>query len=536
MPSDPVRIGGSHASFRVRLAAPVAPLIGAPAYARSYGGSYSPPSFAVPPSAVPSSAVPSAMALVGVGAATGPRRKGRVTAVTWSGQARPGDLAATQLLDAVRLVPQPIGAEDAEEAATRAVPRIPFGEGGPYGRSVPQQGGYGLRQSAGRPARSEPPMSGWTPGGEEYQPQEDEVWAQASGDLAHHAWYPGRKVDLGLVLLPLRVFLGCISVYAGFSKLCDPVYFDGGDRGSMMRWLASLHPWSFTQPLLDFAMAHPVGAGLAVAFTQIVVGVLSVLGLWQRAAAAAAMLLSVALLFTVSWQAVPAYDAPDIIYLAAWSPLLIAGAPFGSVDGRLALDAWRRLGPTASVQRLRRRVLRRGAVLSTVVIGLSLVLGSILGAAVRTGAVPTTVVPQQPAPPTDYGRPTWPTRSPDGAATTRPPSGPPPTSHPATRPPGRTSTPSAPTVPSRTAVPGRQQSAHPAPGSGTGHHSGGSTHHTQAPAGGTSSAPGGQSPTAPHPSHSGGAVIGGLLGSDTIGGVPVLGMPGRGAPARPGVA
>ncbi|MFD0329376.1 hypothetical protein ACFQZC_17355 [Streptacidiphilus monticola] len=40
-------------------------------------------------------------------------------------------------------------------------------------------------------------------------------------------WYPRRRVDLGLVLLPLRILLGCVSVWAGFSKLCDPVYFDG---------------------------------------------------------------------------------------------------------------------------------------------------------------------------------------------------------------------------------------------------------------------------------------------------------------------
>ena len=56
-------------------------------------------------------------------------------------------------------------------------------------------------------------------------------------------------------------------------------------------------------------------------------------------------LLSAALILTVSWRTVPAYDAPDIIYLAAWSPLIIAGAPVYSVDGRLAGEAWRRLGP-----------------------------------------------------------------------------------------------------------------------------------------------------------------------------------------------
>ncbi|WP_245687266.1 DoxX family protein [Streptacidiphilus griseoplanus] len=529
MPSDPVRLGGSHVSFRVRFAAPAAPLIDVPAYAPSYDGSYTPPSFAGSPAAARLSTVGQAV----------PRRKGRVTAVTWSGQARPGDLGATQLLDAVRLVPQPSLAEAGEEATTRVLPRITAAPGrphGPYSRSVPQQGGP--RTQFVRP-RPEPEESPWTPGGEEYQQLEDAAWMHSAAGLAHHHRYPGRKVDLGLVLLPLRVFLGCISVYAGFSKLCDPVYFDGGDRGSMMRWLSSLHPWSFAQPLLDFAMAHPVGAGLAVSFTQIVVGVLSVLGLWQRAAAAAATLLSVVLLFTVSWQSVPAYDTPDIIYLAAWSPLLIAGAPFGSLDGRLALEAWRRLGPTAAAHRMRRRVLQRGAVLCAVVVGATLLLGSVLGAAVRTGGVSTTVVPHPSAPPTDYGTPTWPARSPEGGTggSVRP-SAPSP-SRPATRrPKPRTSLPGRPAGTGRTPAPGRQPSGTAPGATGSAHHGGtgsGSTH-PASPVGGTTSTPGGQQSTQPRPSHTGGAVIGGLLGSGTVGGLPVLGMDGTVHAAPSGTA
>lgn len=105
----------------------------------------------------------------------------------------------------------------------------------PYGGSatVPRQTGS---PQAGR-GSTRPEPKAWSPAGEL-----PEVTAAAAGD-SRHARYPGRRVDLGLVLLPLRVVLGSLSVFAGFSKLCNPVYFDGGDRGSMMRWLASLHPW-----------------------------------------------------------------------------------------------------------------------------------------------------------------------------------------------------------------------------------------------------------------------------------------------------
>ncbi|MFZ3569046.1 DoxX family protein [Streptomyces sp. BH097] len=222
-----------------------------------------------------------------------------------------------------------------------------------------------------------------------------------------HAYYPGRRMNLGVVLLPLRVFLGFISIYAGMGKLCDPVYFDGGERGSMVKWLHSLHPWALAEPLRDWALQHPVGAGLVIAFLQVIVGVLTVLGLWQRLAASIGALLSAALLVTVSWKTVPAYDAPDIIYLAAWSPLIIAGAPVYSIDGRLAGGAWRRLGPRAALWDLRNYVLRRGTVVATLVIGGTLLIGSVLGGAVRDadrvtapgpGDAPRNEVPGSPLP------------------------------------------------------------------------------------------------------------------------------------------
>jgi uncharacterized membrane protein YphA (DoxX/SURF4 family) len=166
-------------------------------------------------------------------------------------------------------------------------------------------------------------------------------------------------------------------------KLCDPVYFDGGKRGSMVKWLNTLHPWEVAEPLRQFALHHPVGSGLVIAFLQVVVGVLTVLGCWQRVAAVVGALLSAALIVTVSWKTVPVYDAPDIIYLAAWSPLIIAGAPVYSIDGRLAASAWRRLGPRSELWELRRYVLRRGALVTAVTVGLTLLVGSLLGGAVR---------------------------------------------------------------------------------------------------------------------------------------------------------
>ncbi len=390
VPCDPAQVIVNHASFRVQLAAP-APRGVRPDTAR----------------------IPAIR-----GSADGARRR---APVVWSGRTAPGGTAGatTQLLHAVRDAGVGLdGAPTNDVGTTQVLPRIRLGDGAPAQTVIGQRG----------PADSDrtPLLRGVRPVGSAYGDTDREPSYRGSyGNRGHdddhygddrfdapdgydpgkrrgtdsvrHAYYPGRRMNLGVVLLPLRIFLGLISVYAGMGKLCDPVYFEGGERGSMVKWLLALDPWALAVPLRDFAVSHPVGAGLTVAFLQVVVGVLTICGLWQRVAASFGALLSAALLMTVSWRTVPAYDAPHIIYLAAWSPLIIAGAPVYSMDGRLAGEAWRRLGPRVEVADLRRRVLRRGAVMTTVVAGLTLLVGSLLGGAVRSATVATVPRPGEPA-------------------------------------------------------------------------------------------------------------------------------------------
>ncbi|GAU64755.1 hypothetical protein SSP35_01_00910 [Streptomyces sp. NBRC 110611] len=412
VPCDPAQVIVNHASFRVQLAAPVT-------------GAAMADTARIP--AVPRPA-------------SGARRR---APVVWSGRTAPGGAAGgtTQLLHAVRNSGIGLdGGQGEDVGTTQVLPRVRLDDP-PPAQTAPAQTVIGQRG----PADSDTTlMPGIRRAGGAYGDDGDHTdryrtldrdddgcddngydgfdgydddrygddrfgddrfgargrYARGGGrrsvDTVRHAYYPGRRMNLGVVLLPLRVFLGLISVYAGMGKLCDPVYFDGGERGSMVTWLLSLHPWALAVPLRDFAVAHPVGAGLTVAFLQVVVGVLTICGLWQRVAAAIGALLSAALLMTVSWRTVPAYDAPDIIYLAAWSPLIIAGAPVYSLDGRLAGEAWRRLGPRVEVGDLRRRVLRRGAMMTAMVAGLTLLIGSLLGGAVRSATVATVPRPGEP--------------------------------------------------------------------------------------------------------------------------------------------
>ncbi|NEB76986.1 DoxX family protein, partial [Streptomyces sp. SID14478] len=373
VPCDPAQVIVNHASFRVQL--PRVQQTQLPRIARHVSA------MGV---AAGADAATTRIPVITAAGTPGARRR----PVVMSGA---GDLAASGLLQTAR---RP---GEADDGATQLIPRLddldPF-EGEPT-QETPVV--IGARPPGGDGTRLLPQMrqagSAFEDTGEFEQlaydddefddESENETTAARRYGPVRHAYYPGRRMNLGVVLLPLRVFLGFISIYAGMGKLCDPVYFDGGERGSMVKWLNSLHPWALAEPMRDWALQHPVGAGLAIAFFQVIVGVLTVLGLWQRIAASVGALLSAALLLTVSWKTVPAYDAPDIIYLAAWSPLIIAGAPVYSIDGRLAAGAWRRLGPRTALWDLRRYVLRRGTVVATLVIGSTLLIGSLLGGAVR---------------------------------------------------------------------------------------------------------------------------------------------------------
>ncbi|QFR02709.1 DoxX family membrane protein [Streptomyces phaeolivaceus] len=420
VPSDPAQVIVNHASFRVQLGVSTR---ASPRIARHLSATED------------TARIP----VVGTAGRSGAPAAGRRRApVVWSGKSAPDDTGAHRLLQAVRggvvgAAPDPLS----DTGSTQVIPRVDGTGGGGYD---PESGRYGdesARYAADLTvetvetpivgsqrthgdhaadgtrllpamrtvdsAYDEPRYDRTRYGQDAYADGEFADGEFADGEFAgsydgdagerggrrvgnepvRHAYYPGRRMNLGVVLLPLRVFLGFISIYAGMGKLCDPHYFDGGRRGSMVKWLNTLHPWEVAEPLRQFALEHPVGSGLVIAFAQVIVGVLTVFGLWQRLAAGVGALLSAALLVTVSWKTVPVYETPDIIYLAAWSPLIIAGAPVYSVDGRLAGGAWRTLGPRADIWELRRYVLRRGALIAAIVVGLTLLVGSLLGGAVR---------------------------------------------------------------------------------------------------------------------------------------------------------
>lgn len=148
-----------------------------------------------------------------------------------------------------------------------------------------------------------------------------------------HGW---RASATQYALLPLRVFLGVTFIYAGLDKLTDSAFLKSGGSGSIGDTMRAARDSAAIPALVDLALKAPVGFGFAMALGELAVGIGTLLGLFGRLAALGGALISLSLWLTVSWATTPYYYGNDLAYLMAWIPLVLAGAPYLSVD-----SAWR---------------------------------------------------------------------------------------------------------------------------------------------------------------------------------------------------
>ena len=147
-------------------------------------------------------------------------------------------------------------------------------------------------------------------------------------------------------LLPLRLFLGVTFIYAGLDKLTDSHYLGGlGDPLSFAAMTQGVKAGSPIEPLLNLALKAPTGFAIAIAVGELAVGLGALFGLLGRVAAFGGVLLNLSFWLTVSWQVHPYYLGNDLIYLMAWTPLVLAGMPYLSLDALLA--SRRRAGRSA---------------------------------------------------------------------------------------------------------------------------------------------------------------------------------------------
>ncbi|MFB9461560.1 DoxX family protein [Streptomyces cinereospinus] len=170
----------------------------------------------------------------------------------------------------------------------------------------------------------------------------------------HSTSYPGGRTDwrdaaTRHALLPLRIFLGVTFVYAGLDKLTDSAFMQAAGPGSIGDLMRTVRDSAAVPALVDPALDNPVGFGHAIAGGELAVGIGTLLGLFARLAALGGALISLSLWLTVSWASDPYYYGNDLPYMFCWVPLVLAGAPYWSLDalirgrrrGRGQAGAWR---------------------------------------------------------------------------------------------------------------------------------------------------------------------------------------------------
>lgn len=202
-----------------------------------------------------------------------------------------------------------------------------------------------------------------------------------------------RTQQVGWVLLPLRAFLAFVFIYGGLSKIADRRFLDASSPLSMHASVTAIRNSSPIGALLGPVQAHSFGFGVLMAAAELAVGLGVLLGLLTRVAAAGGMVLALSLWLSVSWGAQPWFTSADLVYLFAFTPLLVAGS-----GGVLAADAWldrvREANPGVGEDRTRRTLLAGALAFA----GVALLGGSALFRRTRRSASPAAAdAPAQPA-------------------------------------------------------------------------------------------------------------------------------------------
>ncbi|HEX5265493.1 MAG TPA: TQO small subunit DoxD, partial [Acidimicrobiales bacterium] len=228
-------------------------------------------------------------------------------------------------------------------------------------------------------------------------------------------------------LVPLRVFLGVTFAFAGLQKLANPDFFRSSSPISIQSQLLGAARHSPIHPVLT-ALGHvAVLVGVLLALGELAVGLGTLAGLHARVAAVGGLLISLGLFLSVSFHSSPYYTGSDIVFLFAWTPLLVAGPGPFSADALLAGRAGRGTGAasagTGADMERRTLLLRAGATAAlgaagAVAAGLAAGIGRLVGgtpsrapASLAAGTAPpptaatTTTTAQPPGPPSGSASP-----------------------------------------------------------------------------------------------------------------------------------
>jgi len=190
---------------------------------------------------------------------------------------------------------------------------------------------------------------------------------------------------IGVILAPLRVFLGVTFIYAGLLKLGSADFLSQSAPNGVLRQMQNAVVNSPISFVVQHAVEHYQLAGLSIAVGELFVGIGILFGIWTRLAATFAFILSASFWLTVSWSTSPYFFGPDVVFMAAVTPLIIAGdGGYLSVGARIrSIVEQQHKAPGGAPNNLplqqeidRRTVVRTGAV-AGVLAGVGLLAGGI---------------------------------------------------------------------------------------------------------------------------------------------------------------
>lgn len=148
-----------------------------------------------------------------------------------------------------------------------------------------------------------------------------------------------RRRANGWPVLPLRIFLAALFLFAGYAKLAYPHFFDpnsvAGFKASIDAAKTGTPIGGILGPLSD----HPSVFGHITAFAEIAIGLGLLVGLLTRFAAAGGIVLMASIVLSIDWGGVKQYTGSsgwftsvDLAVGAALSVYLIGGADPFSLD------------------------------------------------------------------------------------------------------------------------------------------------------------------------------------------------------------
>jgi thiosulfate dehydrogenase [quinone] large subunit len=136
----------------------------------------------------------------------------------------------------------------------------------------------------------------------------------------------------GVAILPLRLFLGLTFIYAAWQKLTDPGFLNAGAGTYVGHQILGFSRGSPIHGLLLHAMGYAVAVGVLTIITELVIGLLILLGLFTRLAALLGLFLNLVFFLSASWHTYPYFMGSDVVFVMCWLTLMLTG------PGPFALD------------------------------------------------------------------------------------------------------------------------------------------------------------------------------------------------------